>query len=152
MNILIKLLTFLKPVRRLTFSSVSNRVTTALLQFLILVILLGFLGGTIKTASDLTMIMRSSVVESLRVAIINILALLALLEVFRTVQSYLDYGRVKVTFIVDTVLIILLNEVISYWFQSGLLTKMAPLLITIGILLLVRIAAIRFHPHKETDL
>jgi hypothetical protein len=53
---------------------------------------------------------------------------------------------VKVTFIVDTVLVVMLTEVISLWFKGGTwegIGSMALLLITLGVM---RIVTVRYSP------
>jgi uncharacterized membrane protein (DUF373 family) len=47
--------------------------------------------------------------------------------VFKTCVTYLTEGRVKVTFIVDTILVVMLTEVISQWFKDGDLIRLAAL-------------------------
>ena len=50
--------------------------------------------------------------------IINALIMLALLEVIRTLQAYLRLGRVRVTFILDTALVVLIGEFMGLWFRE----------------------------------
>jgi len=53
---------------------------------------------------------------------------------------------VKVTFIVDTILVVMLTEVISQWFKGGELTHLAVLggiLLTLGVM---RVLAVRCSP------
>ena len=45
--------------------------------------------------------------------------LLAVVEVFKTTVTYFSEGRVKVTFIVDTILVVMLTEIISLWFKEA---------------------------------
>ena len=75
-----------------------------------------------------------------------ILTLLAVVEVLKTTLTYCSDGRVRVTFIVDTVLVVMLTEVISRWFTGGDWRQFAILggiLITLG---LIRILAVRYSP------
>ena len=83
------------------------------LSLLILTILLALTGGVIKTLLDLTLLLHNPVEVALRQIIIDTLILLAVVEVFKTTLTYFSEGRVKVTFIVDTILVVMLTEVIS---------------------------------------
>ena len=59
-------------------------------------------------------------------------------------------GRVRVTFIIDTVLVVMLTEVISRWFTGGEWHQFAILggiLLTLG---LIRIVAVRYSPALMT--
>jgi hypothetical protein len=48
-----------------------------------------------------------------------ILSLLTVVEVVKTTFTYCPDGRVRVTFIMDSVLVVMFTEVISRWFTSG---------------------------------
>jgi uncharacterized membrane protein (DUF373 family) len=50
--------------------------------------------------------------------IVNALIMLALLEVIRTLQAYLQLGRVRVTFILDTALVVPIGELMGLWFRE----------------------------------
>jgi len=76
--------------------------------------------------------------------------LLAVVEVLRTTLTYCSDGRVRVTFIVDTVLVVMLTEIISRWFTGGEWHQFAILggiVITLGFM---RIVAIRYSPAPTT--
>lgn len=142
-----------KPIKRINnflFSkSLLPVIITLFLRLLVLVALIGFFGGIIKTLLSLQLLFDHSVEESLRELLLNVITLLAVVEVIRTVMSYLSEGRVKVTFIVDTVLIVMLNEVISLWFKGPTLTSVIILVIMIVVLIFVRLLAIRFSPDGD---
>ncbi len=118
----------------------------AVLSLLILTILAALTGGVIKTFLDLRLLLNHPVEVALRQVIVDTLILLAIVEVFKTTMTYLTEGRVKVTFIVDTILVVMLTEVISQWFKGGELSHLAVLggiLVTLGIM---RILAVRYSP------
>ncbi|MEK7573511.1 MAG: phosphate-starvation-inducible PsiE family protein [Patescibacteria group bacterium] len=126
--------------------SLLNKSISFLLFFLIFVILLGFFGGIVKTLWDLRLLLSLNVEESLRQLLLNAIALLAVVEIIKTTLSYLTDGRVRVTYIVDTVLIVMLNEVISFWFTGANFQQEILLMVTILTLIFVRLLAIRFSP------
>jgi uncharacterized membrane protein (DUF373 family) len=83
---------------------------------------------------------------ALRQVLVDTLTLLAVVEVLKTTRAYCSDGRVRVTFIIDTVLVVMLTEVISRWFSGGDWQQFAMLggiLITLGIM---RIVAVRYSP------
>lgn len=136
-----------------TSSELSNslmyRSIPILLRLLIFVVLLGFLGGVIKTLVDLELLLKTSVENALRELLLNVLTLLAVIEVVKTALSYLSDGRVRVTYIVDTVLIVMLNEVISSWFKSVGIETWIPLVLVLMTLIIVRVLAIKFSPDEN---
>jgi len=43
---------------------------------------------------------------------------LAVVEVLRTALAYFTEGRVKVTYIIDTVIVTVLTEVMAFWYRD----------------------------------
>lgn len=121
------------------------------LSLLILTILLALTGGVIKTLLDLTLLLHNPVEVALRQIIIDTLILLAVVEVFKTTLTYFSEGRVKVTFIVDTILVVMLTEVISEWFKGVHVEQFAILGVILLALAAIRVLAVRFSPtHGDT--
>jgi len=120
--------------------------TQLVLSLLIVTILIGLAGGVMKTFIGLRLLWTADLEIGLRHLIVSTLTLLAVVEVLKTTLAYFSEGRVRVTFIVDTVLVVMLTEVISLWFTGGEWQKLALLagiLLTLG---LIRVVAVRFSP------
>ena len=118
----------------------------AVLSLLILTILIALTGGVIKTFLDIGLLFHAPVEIGLRQIIVDTLILLAVVEVFKTTLTYFSEGRVKVTFIVDTILVVMLTEIISLWFKDADHVKM----LSLGAILLalgaIRVVAVRCSP------
>ena len=124
--------------------------TRFILSLLTLAILFGLAGGVVKTFLDLRLLLSSDVEVALRQVLVDTLTLLAVVEVLKTTRAYCSDGRVRVTFIIDTVLVVMLTEVISQWFTGVEWHQFAILegiLITLG---LMRIVAVRYSPVLTT--
>ena len=78
--------------------------------------------------------------------IVDIVLILAILELIRILQSYLLLGRVKVTFILDVALVVLIGELIGLWYKDYTATEVGLHIATITMLILLRIVSIRFSP------
>jgi len=78
--------------------------------------------------------------------IIDIVLILAALELIRILQSYLALGRVKVTFILDVALVVLIGELIGLWYKEYTLLEVGLHITVIAVLTLLRIVSIRFSP------
>ena len=116
------------------------------LSMLILTILTALAGGVIKTFVGLEKLFSEPLEIVLRELIVNTLILLAIVEVLKTTLTYFSEGRVKVTFIVDTILVVMLTEVISQWFKEAHLIQwsiLGGILVTLAI---VRVVAVRWSP------
>jgi uncharacterized membrane protein (DUF373 family) len=125
--------------------------TRFILSLLTLTILIGLAGGVVKTFLDLRLLLSVDVEVALRQVLVDTLTLLAVVEVLKTTRAYCIDGRVRVTFIIDTVLVVMLTEVISRWFSGGDWHQFAILggiLITLG---LMRIVAVRYSPTQATS-
>ncbi len=118
----------------------------AALSLMMGVILFALFAGVACTAWDLQLFWTADLEVAVRHIIIDALIVLAGVEVFRTVLAYFTEGRVKVTFIVDTVLVVILSEVISLWFKGApwsMVGAIAMLILTLGA---TRVITVRFSP------
>ncbi|GKS58472.1 hypothetical protein YTPLAS18_19990 [Nitrospira sp.] len=122
------------------------RGTQVVLSLLIFTILVALAGGVAKTFYELHLLLSQPVAAALRQVIVDTLTLLAVVEVLKTTLTYLSEGRVRVTFIVDTILVVMLTEVISEWFQAADMIRWALLGGILCTLALVRIVAVKFSP------
>ena len=119
-----------------------------ILSLLILTILTALAGGALMTFVGLELLFSQPVEIVLRQVIVNTLILLAIVEVLKTTLTYFSEGRVKVTFIVDTILVVMLTEVISQWFKEAHITQWAILGGIILTLALTRVIAVQWSPTK----
>ncbi len=118
------------------------------LSLLIITILTALAGGVLMTFLELHLLFSSPLEIALRQVIVNTLILLAIVEVFKTTLTYFSEGRVKVTFIVDTILVVMLTEVISMWFRDAPLEKWSILGGILLALAIIRVIAVQWSPTK----
>lgn len=76
----------------------------------------------------------------------DILIILALLEFIRILQSYLLLGRVRVTFIIDVALVVLIGELIGFWYQKVNIHEIFLGIGVITVLVVLRIVTSKFSP------
>jgi len=119
------------------------------LSLLIVTILVALMGGVVKVFVDLRSVFYMPLEHVLRQVIVASLLLLAVVEVFKTTLAYLTEGRVKVTFIVDTILVVMLTEVISQWFKNEDPLRLAALGGVLLVLGIMRILAVRWSPARR---
>jgi uncharacterized membrane protein (DUF373 family) len=118
----------------------------AVLSLMLGLILVTLVSGTFAVALELRELLVRDVEEVLRHILVGVLLLLAVIEVFKTTLAYLTEGRVKVTFIVDTILVVMLTEIIALWLKGGTWTAFGLLLGVIAALAGLRVMTIRFSP------
>ena len=73
-----------------------------LLSLLIVAILLATLAGIIYTFYDLRLIFAMDFHHAFKTILVDVLTVLAIVEVLRTALAYFTEGRVKVTYMIDT--------------------------------------------------
>ncbi len=118
------------------------------LSLLIITILLGLTGGVFRIFLNLQTLFSHPIEQTLRHLIVDTLIILAIVEVFKTTLTYFSEGRVKVTFIVDTILVVMLTEIISKWFSEAPVSQWITLGGIILILGIIRIVAVQWSPTK----
>lgn len=76
----------------------------------------------------------------------DIVVILASFELIRVFQSYLLIGRVKVTFILDVALVVLIGELISLWYREYSMNEVIMSVFVIAALVILRIVTTKFSP------
>jgi len=119
-----------------------------LLSLLILVIMLAILAGIGCTLYDLRLVLSSDFHGAFKSILVDMLTVLALVEVLRTALAYFTEGRVKVTYIIDTVIVTVLTEVMAFWYRDMDWQEVAMIISLVMSLACIRIIAVRFSPRR----
>lgn len=118
----------------------------------LLVIQLGIMiWATIETAFTSVREIPNGLLAVLKTLLVDSLLILALLEVSRTVAAYFTLGRVKITFIVDTVLAVFLSEALVIWFSGESIVRALELVVLLLVLTVMRFVAVRYHPNDRGE-
>ena len=124
-----------------------ERLARWILSILILAILSSMLGGVIITILHLRLLFTMDTEHALRVIIIiDALTILAVLEIFRTTLAYFSEGRVKVTYIIDTVIVVMVTEIMACLFKEFDLYKIGMLTFLVFTLCVMRIFTVKYSP------
>lgn len=123
----------------------------AVLSLLIMTILVGLAGGVLRIFINLEAMLTDPLEQVFRQLIVDTLIILAIVEVFKTTVTYFSEGRVKVTFIVDTILVVMLTEVISKWFTEAPLEQWVTLGGILVVLGFIRVIAVQWSPTTRSD-
>lgn len=119
-----------------------------LLSFLIVAIMLAILAGIGCTLYDLRLVLRGDFHAAFKTVLVDMLTVLAIVEVLRTALAYFTEGRVKVTYILDTVIVTVLTEVMAFWYRDMDWTMVAMVIALVLSLACIRIIAVRFSPRR----
>jgi uncharacterized membrane protein (DUF373 family) len=124
-------------------------VTRILLNILVIITTLALAVGVAKAGHDLFADLHKPLSILLQNMLLDIVFILALVEVTITILGYLKDGRVHVRYIIDTIMIIMLNEVVSLWFKHGDLQQSIGISIILATLAAVRVSVVRFAPDHD---
>lgn len=102
--------------------------------------------GVVNLLLNLPEILKNGWAQIAELIIVDIVLILAILELIRILQSYLSLGRVKVTFILDVALVVLIGELIGLWYKEYTFVEVGLHITVITMLILLRIVSIRFSP------
>ncbi|WP_224960862.1 phosphate-starvation-inducible PsiE family protein [Geomonas subterranea] len=118
----------------------------AVLSLLIIAILLAIVAGVGCTLYDLRLVFHQEFHGAFKQIMVDLLTVLAIIEVLRTALAYSTEGRVKVTYIIDTVIVTVLTEVMAFWYKEIDWQEVAMTISLVLSLALIRIVAVRFSP------
>jgi len=119
-----------------------------LLSLLIFVIMLAILAGVGCTLYDLRLILTGDFHAAFKSILVDMLTVLAVVEILRTALAYFTEGRVKVTYIIDTVIVTVLTEVMAFWYRDMDWEGVAMVIALVLSLACIRIIAVRFSPRR----
>ena len=132
-------------------SRVFEFTSRRILSLFIGVVLLAIVAGTGRTLCDLRLVFTGEFHTAFKTIIVDMLSVLALVEILRTALAYFTEGRVKVTYIIDTVLVTVLTEVMGFWYREMEWQELGMLLALVISLACVRIVAVRFSPRRARE-
>lgn len=122
-----------------------------MLNALVVIISVALVAGVIKSGIDLFDSLHKPLETILQQVLLDVVFIIALVEITTTILGYLKDGYVQVRYIVDTILIIMLNEVVSLWFRHASLQEAVSISVIIGTLALVRVTTIRIAPENKSS-
>jgi uncharacterized membrane protein (DUF373 family) len=123
-----------------------SKVIKFLVSLVMLTIYAWIIAGVATLFKELYHTALSAWIHGAEAMIKDVVIILASLELIRTLQSYLKLGRVKITFILDAALVVLIGELMSLWLHSYTIPEV---MITIGVisfLTILRVLMVRFSP------
>lgn len=119
-----------------------------ILSLLIVALLAAALAGVVGILLDLRLFLTGEPHRAFKAVLADSLTVLVIVEVYRTAMAYFAEGRVKVTYIIDAVLVALLGEILAFWFREMEVQRLAMFLALVVSLGLLRVLAIHFSPNR----
>lgn len=119
--------------------SIFNKVVSIVFAVILFFLMLGIIIGTVKLFFNLgDMLMSGAITGSYLKTISDVLSLFILIELSRSLISYFDCNRIRLTFILDAGIIFVLGEIMIKLFQDKLaidqIYAISALLLVLGLL------------------
>ena len=127
----------------------TSTIIRLLMNALLLIIIAALCIGVVKSGLDLFMSLGEPLDKILQNLLLDVVFIVALVEIAITVLGYLKDGQVHVRYIVDTILIIMLNEIVTLFFKGSELPQIVGICIVIATLAAVRLSVTRWAPHSK---
>lgn len=129
-----------------------SKVIGAVVGLIMIALYLWLLSGVVMLLIKLYESFLSGWLSGAEEMIKDTVIMLATLELIRTLQSYLLLGRVKVTFILDVTLVVLIGELISLWYRKYEATEVLLVLFVVATLVALRIITTKYSPASEREM
>jgi len=127
-----------------------SRVVGFFIGILMIVIYLWMATGFINLLLNLYNSYPDNWSHGAEVMIKDVVIILAALELIRVFQAYLLMGRVKVTFILDVTLVVLIGELISLWYkEEHSMNEVFMHVFVISVLVVLRIVTNKYSPDSS---
>jgi len=127
-----------------------SRIAGFIIGLLMIAIYFWMASGFIKLLTNLYYYYPDNWSHGAEIMIKDVVIILASLELIRVFQTYLLMGRVKVTFILDVALVVLIGELINLWYGKYSVTDVFMNVFVISVLVVLRIITTKFSPDFET--
>jgi uncharacterized membrane protein (DUF373 family) len=130
---------FDEKVMNMFIMSVFNRIVSIVFGVILVFLMLGIIIGTVKLFYNVgDMITSGGVTGTYLKTISDVLSLFILIELSRSLVSYFDCHRIRLTFILDAGIVFVLREIMIKLFQDKLdvdqIYAISALLFVLGIL------------------
>ncbi len=140
----------IKDVSGVCFETLCRTLLSLLLVVLLAGMAFGIIGAGFDLLGDAGRLFSSHGLHlALKDLVMNALMVLAVFELFRTVKAYFTEGRVRVTYIIDTALVVVITEIMGFWYREVEIMRVSLAIALVVTLMCVRIMAIRFSPNRR---
>ncbi|MCX7793834.1 MAG: phosphate-starvation-inducible PsiE family protein [Thermodesulfovibrionales bacterium] len=130
---------------------IFKKVTDIIIKLLIPLVILTLMIGIARVYLDLKVVFKSEQIsKGFDIMVTNILTMFIVIELLRSIIDYFEVHRLKITFIVDAVMVFILREIMIglYHHNTG-----AQEIIALAVLLLVlggiRVLAVIYSPDRK---
>lgn len=127
-----------------------KKIIDFIITIILYVLLVALIAGMLRVLLDIRFIVIDSLEGGFKQIVASILTLFIVIELFKTFADYAKHERIKLTYITDATILIVLREITvglySQSFGSQMLFSLSALILVLGIL---RLLAVRYSPEMN---
>lgn len=126
-----------------------KKVTDSIVIVILYILLVALIAGMLRILIDIRFVVIDSLEGGFRQIVAGILTLFIVIEFFKTFADYSKHERIKLTYITDATILIVMREITvglySQSFGYQMLFALSALIFVLGV---IRVLAIRYSPEK----
>lgn len=126
-----------------------KKVTDSIVTIILYVLLLALIAGTLRILLDIRFVAIDSLDGGFNRIVINVLTLFIVIEFFKTFGEYSRHERIKLTYITDATILIVMREITvglySQSFGYQMIFALSAMLLVLGT---VRVLAVKYSPEN----
>ena len=126
-----------------------KKVTDSIVIIILYILLLALIAGMLRILLDIRIISVDSLEGGFRQIVNSVLSLFIVIEFFKTFADYSKHERIKLTYITDATILIVMREITvglySQSFGYQMIIALSVLMLVLGLL---RVLAVRYSPEK----
>jgi uncharacterized membrane protein (DUF373 family) len=124
-----------------------KKVTDSIVTVILYILLVALIAGLVRLLLDIRFIAVDSLEHGFRQIVTSVLTLFIVIEFFKTFADYSKHERIKLTYITDATILIVMREITvglySQSFGYQMLFALSALMLVLGLL---RVLAVRYSP------
>ncbi|MDP3104154.1 MAG: phosphate-starvation-inducible PsiE family protein [Candidatus Methanoperedens sp.] len=126
-----------------------KKVTDVIITIILYILLLALIAGMLRLLLDIRSVTIDSLEGGFSKIVTNVLTLFIVIEFFKTFGEYSRHERIKLTYITDATILIVMREItVGLYFQSfgyQMIFALSAMLLVLGT---VRVLAVKYSPEN----
>lgn len=126
-----------------------KKITYCIVTIILYILLVALIAGMLRILLDIRTIAIDSIDGGFRQIVASILTLFIVIELFKTFADYSKHERIKLTYITDATILIVMREItVGLYSQSFGYQMLLALTLLLFVLGIMRVLAVRYSPEN----
>lgn len=128
-------------------TKIFKKITDSIITIILYLLLVALIAGMLRTLLYIRFVTTASLEDSFQQIVSSVLTLFIVIEFFKTFADYSKHERIKLTYITDATILIVMREITvgiySHSFGYQMILALSALTMVLGLL---RVVAVRYSP------